>query len=507
MSTDKSPEPRDDLARVLAARAARLDEARPDAVARQAKRGLKTIRSTIEAFIDPDSFVEYGGLAAPASAGMTGPADGLVMGTARVDGRAIVVAGYDFTVYAGSQGTTNHRKTDRMFALAERNGWPVVGWWDGGGARTQDLTLPGKGPTPAFVTFARLSGKVPTVAMVTGAAFAGQANLSGLSDVVIAIPTATMGMAGPPLVAAALGTWLKPSEIGPMNVHEASGAIDILCPDETAAIASARQYLGYFHGRHEPGAAHDQLALRDVMPESPRRAYNVRKVVEGLADVDSVLELRPKFGKAAVTALTRIDGWPVGMIANQPMAMAGAIDANASDKIARFIQLCDAYDIPLLFLCDTPGLMVGPEVEKTALVRHSARILTALANATTPHMTVVLRKAYGLGYYVMGAAATEPDLLLAWPTAEFGGMGLEGAVNIIHGKELDAIADEAVRAARHKELTDALKTYHTALATAEHFHVDDVVDPAETRAILINTLAALPAPQARRGRKRVVEPW
>ncbi|MFP6699173.1 MAG: carboxyl transferase domain-containing protein [Alphaproteobacteria bacterium] len=505
------PEIRSDLAHVLAARAARLDNARPGAVAKQAKRGLQTIRTSIDAFIDPGSFVEYGGLAAPATDGMTGPADGLVMGTGKVDGMPIVVAGYDFTIYAGSQGATNHRKTDRMFALAERNGWPVVGWWDGGGARTQDLTIPGKGPTPAFVTFARLSGKVPTIAMVTGAAFAGQANLSGLSDVVIAIPSATMDMAGPPLVAAAFGTWLKPEEIGPMDVHEAAGAIDILCPDEAGAIAAARQYLSYFRGRREPGAAPDQAAMRDVVPESPRRVYNVRKVVTGLADVDSVLELRPKFGKAAVTALTRIDGWPVGMIANQPMVMAGAIDADASDKIARFIQLCNAYDIPMLFLCDTPGLMVGPEVEKTALVRHSARILTALANATTAHMTIVLRKAYGLGYYVMGSAATEPDLLLAWPTAEFGGMGLEGAVNIIHGKELDAIADETERAALHKQRADEMKAYHTAFATAERFHVDDVVDPAETRAILTHTLAALPPPDCGRGRnhdrKRVVEPW
>ncbi|MBT4490115.1 MAG: biotin carboxylase, partial [Rhodospirillaceae bacterium] len=287
----------------------------------------------------------------------------------------------------------------------------------------------------------------------------------------------------------------------------ASGAIDILCPDEASAIAAARQYLSYFRGRLEPGMAPDQMLLRDVIPESPRRAYNVRKVIEGLSDLDSVLELRPKFGKAAVTALTRIDGWPVGMIANQPMVMAGAIDSDASDKIARFIQLCDAYDIPLLFLCDTPGLMVGPEVEKTALVRHSARILSALANATTPFMTVVLRKAYGLGYYVMGGAATEPDLLLAWPTAEFGGMGLEGAVNIIYRKELDAIADEAEKAALHKQRTDEMRTYHTALATAERFHVDDVVDPADTRAILANTLAALPTADPHRGRKRVVEPW
>jgi acetyl-CoA carboxylase carboxyltransferase component len=223
--------------------------------------------------------------------------------------------------------------------------------------------------------------------------------------------------------------------------------------------------------------------------------------------VDSVLELRPKFGKAAVTALARIEGWPVGMIANQPMVLAGAMDSDACDKIARFIQLCDAYDIPMLFLCDTPGLMVGPEVEKTALVRHSARVLTALANADTPFMTVVLRKAYGLGYYVMGAEACAPDLLLAWPTAEFGGMGLEGAVNIIHANELKAIEDEEERAVLHKQRTDEMRTYNTALATAARFHIDDVIDPAETRGILAKTLAAFSAPDPHRTRKRVVEPW
>ena len=438
---------------------------------------------------------------------MTGPADGLVMGTATVDGAPVVVIGYDYTVHAGSQSAINHRKTQRMFSLAERNGWPVIGWWDGAGARTHDMMLPARGTSPTFVTFARLSGKVPTIALVTGRAFAGQANLAGLSDIVIATPDATMGMAGPPLVAAAFGTWLTPEEIGPMEVHEAAGAIDILRPDEDSALAAARRYLGYFRGRQKTAGAADQDLLRDIIPESPRRAYNVRKVVEGLCDTDSVLELRPKFGKAAVTALARIDGWPVGVIANQPMVLAGAMDSDACDKIARFIQLCDAYDIPMLFLCDTPGLMVGPDVEKTALVRHSARILTALANANTPFMTVVLRKAYGLGYYVMGAEACDPDLLVAWPTAEFGGMGLEGAVNIIHATELNAIEDEAEKAKVHKQRTDELRTYNTALATAERFHIDDVIDPADTRAILANTLAALPKADPHRNRKRVVEPW
>ena len=498
---------REDLSRVVAAREALQDAARPEAVAKQRARGRNTARENIAAFADPDSFVEYGGLAKPARADMDGPADGLVMGTATVDGRPVVLVAYDYMVFAGTQGATNHRKMERMFGLAERNRWPVVGWWDGGGARPHDMLVAGRPENPGFVTYARLSGLAPTVALVTGRAFAGQANLAGLSDVVIATKSATMGMAGPPLVEAALGGSFTPEDIGPMDVHEAAGGIDILVDDEAAALAAARRYLGYFSGPGPAGAAPDVMKLREIVPDNPRRAYNVRKVVEGLADQDSILELRPRFGKAAVTALACIDGRPVGIMANQPMYLAGAMDSPACDKIARFIGLCDAYDIPLVFLCDTPGLMVGPDIEKTALVRHSARILTAAANATVPMVTVVLRKAYGLGYYVMGAMAYSPDLVLAWPTAEFGGMGIEGAVNIIHKAELDAVDDPAERAALHARLTAELKTYHTALEVAGRFYVDDVIDPAETRTILAKALAGFPPPAPRTGRKRLVDPW
>ena len=498
---------RPDLKSVQQAQAAKLDQARPKAVAQQRRRGRWTAREGIAALTDADSFVEYGGLARPAIAGMTGAADGLVMGTAKVDGRPVDLVCYDYTVYAGTQSAVNHMKISRMLRHAEQHRLPVICWLDGGGARPHDMKVEARGSSPTFVTFARLSGLVPTVGILPGRAFAGHANLAGMCDVLIATKSSSMGMAGPPLVKAALGLTLTPEELGPASVHVASGVIDILVDDEAQAVAAARQYLGYFNRQRPAGRALDPRALRDAIPENPRRAYNVRKVIEGLADIDSVLELKPSFGRAAVTSLIRLGGRPVGVVANQPMVLAGAIDSPASVKIARFIQICDAFDIPVLLLCDTPGLMVGPDVEKTGLVRHSARILTALANATVPIMTVVLRKAYGLGYYIMGSRPLDPAILLAWPTAEYGGMGLEGAVNIIHKRELDDIADEAERAERHKQLTDDLKRSNTAIEVASRFHYDDVIDPADTRDILLKTLESLPAPPQRTSRKRLIEPF
>ncbi|MGC3975645.1 MAG: carboxyl transferase domain-containing protein [Nitrospira sp.] len=423
------------LDRALAARAAILDDARAEAVAKQHARGRWTVREAADALLDDGSFVEYGGLARPAVRGMTGAADGVVMGTGRVDGRPIDFVGYDYTVYAGTQSAVNHAKTYRMFEHAERHRLPVICWLDGGGARPHDMRVEGRGSSGTFVAFARLSGLVPTIGVLPGRAFAGQANLAGMCDVLIGLRSSSMGMAGPPLVEAALGMKLTPEEIGPASVHAAAGVIDLLVDDCAQAVELAKKYLGYFGPAAPPGEAADQASLRTVVPENPRRAYDVRRVITLLADTGGVMELKPAYGRAMITAFIRIGGRAVGVIANQPMFLAGAIDSPASDKAAHFIQVCDAFDIPLLVLCDTPGLMVGPDVEKTGLVRRSARILTALANADIPVMTVVLRKAYGLGYYVMGSRPLHPSLLVAWPTAEFGGMGLEGAVNIIYRRE------------------------------------------------------------------------
>jgi len=495
------------LEAVRQARRAPLDEARPAAIARHKAKGRLTARENVADLLDDGSFVEYGLLARPAREGMEGAADGLVMGTGTVDGLAVVAVAYDYTVHAGTQSAVNHLKIDHMFDLAIRHRLPAICWLEGGGARPHDLNVGLRGGTQTFVAFARLSGLAPTVGIVAGRAFAGNANLAGLCDVLIATPEAVLGMAGPPLVEAALGVKLTPEEIGPAEVHLRTGVIDVLASDERAANAVARRYLGYFRGRMPAGAAPDVERLRDLVPENPRRAYDVRRVIEHIADRDTVLELKTEYGRAMVTALARIEGFPVGFIADQPMVLGGVIDAPAAEKAARFIDLCDAYDVPMIFLCDTPGLMVGPETERTGLVRRSARLLTKLAHATTPFMTVVLRKAYGLGYYVMGSRPLEPSLLLAWPTAEFGGMGLEGAVNIIHKKELDAIEDAPARAAFHRDKTDALKRANTALSAAARFDVDDVIDPADTRRLLAQTLARLPLPRPRVARKHPVDPF
>jgi acetyl-CoA carboxylase carboxyltransferase component len=509
MADDSSsaPKPRVTLEDVTAAHQALQDAARPDAVARQRKRKRWTVREGVAALTDAGSFVEYGGLARPAIAGMQGAADGLVMGTAQIEGRAVDIVAYDYTVYAGTQSANNHTKISRMFGHARQHRLPVVCWLDGGGARPHDMKVDGRGSSMTFVVFARLSGLVPTVGILPGRAFAGHANLAGMCDALIATRDSTMGMAGPPLVEAALSVKLTPEEIGPAEVHFASGAIDILVEDEAEAVAAAKRYLAYFGPPLPSGEAPDQTRLRDMVPVNPRRAYDVRRVIQGLADVGSVQELRAGFGRAMVTALARLGGRTVGVIANQPMFLAGAMDGPACEKAARFVQICDAFDIPLLVLCDTPGLMVGPEIEKTGLVRRSARLLAAMANATIPMMSVVLRKAYGLGYYIMGSRPFEPSILLAWPTAEFGGMGLDGAAAIIYRKELEGIEDPAARAAVHRQRTDELKDYNTALEVAGRFGYDDVVDPADTRQILLNTLATLPPVPPRAGRKRTIEPY
>jgi acetyl-CoA carboxylase carboxyltransferase component len=440
---------------------------------------------------------------------MEGPADGLVTGTGQLAGRSVAVLAYDYTVYAGTQSLINHKKHDRLFELVERLRLPLVSWLEGGGARPHDLNAgTGMGlDLPTFMAFARLSGLVPLVGIVTGRCFAGNANLAGMCDVVIATSKANIGMAGPPLVEAALGERVTAEEIGPVEVQVPNGVVDLEAVDEAESIALAIKYLGYFLDRQTGFEAPDASKLRDIVPENPRRAYNVRKVIDGIADVGSVLELRPKFGRALVTSLMRVEGKPVGVIANQPMYLAGAIDSPASDKASRFIQLCDAYDIPMLFLCDTPGLMVGPEIEKTALVRHSGRILINLAAATTPFMSIVLRKAYGLGGYVMGARGLDPVFCVGWPTAEFGGMGLEGAVNITHRAELDAAPDEETRAQIHSRATVALKHANTGLEIAAKFEIDDIIDPAETRHYIGRTLEALPPPISRHGRKHPIDSW
>ena len=496
----------DPVERLRRARAATLDAARPDALSKRRAQGRLSARERIAAFSDPGTFREYGQLVGSRDESLDAPADGLVMGLARVDGRGVCLLSYDYTVFAGTQSPNNHRKIDRLLDLALANAWPVVCWTEGGGARTQELASVGD-QVHTFVRLAQLSGVAPTIAIVPGNCFAGNANLAGVCDLVVATRDANMGIAGPPLVAAATGQTLRPEEIGSATLHAKAGSVDVLCEDETEAMDSARRYLAYFANPPEVHEAPDASRLDRVIPENRRRAYDVRKIVRGVADVDSIFELRADYGRSAVTALARIAGRSVGFVANQPMHRSGAVDSDAADKIARFISLCDAYDFPIVMLCDTPGFMVGPASEATGLVRHSSRILIALANASVPVLSVILRKAYGLGYYAMGSGAFDPVLHVAWPSAEFAGMGIEGAVEIQFREELDAAPDEAARAALHAQLVDEMRDGFGPFNLARHFAVDDVIEPSETRDTLATVLATLPPTRVRTQRKHPIDAW
>lgn len=483
----------DDNNRLRNARAALEDKARPEAVRRQHARGHLTAREALAALVDPGSFSEYGGLARSVIDGMDAPAEGIVTGTARIAGRPVVVAFYDYTVYGGSQSYMGHHKITRIFNHALNLGLPVVCWLDGGGARPQD-GAPGRRLAPeTFVLFARLSGRVPTIGVVTQRAFAGHANLAGMCDCLITVDGAAIGIGGPALVFAATGAQLSPEGIGPSEVHRRTGVTDIAVETDEEAVGTVRQYLSYFSGNVKEVVAPDPEALRDIVPTRAKRAYDVRKVIRGICDTGSVQELRADFGRALITALGRINGRTVGIVANQPMFMAGAINADAGDKGARFAQLCDAHGLPVLLLCDTPGLLVGREAEETGIVRHGSRLLMALANARVPLMSVVLRKAFGLGFYIMGSEALRPALLLAWPGAQYGGMGPEGAVEIAHGREIAAIECSEERETLRASYLEKMRHDGSATETAARFLYDDVIDPSETRLRLILAMETFPA--------------
>jgi acetyl-CoA carboxylase carboxyltransferase component len=517
---------RPDLGEVLDRQALVLDEARPEAVARRHTHGHRMARENLADLCDPGTFAEYGALAIAAQRDRRSlddllrntPADGFIGGTAHVnsdlfgeDRSRCVVMSYDYTVLAGTQGYQGHRKKDRLFELAERFRLPLVLFAEGGGGRPGDTAAPLVSglEVMAFALFGRLSGLVPLVGVVSGRCFAGNAALLGCCDVIIATKDASIGMAGPALIeGGGLGRF-HPDEVGPAAVQFTNGVIDVLVPDENAAVQAAKQYLGYFQGTLSDWGCPDQRQLRRAVPEDRLRAYDVRTVLDGLADIGSVLELRAGWGPGIVTALARLEGRPVGIMANNPGHLGGAIDTDGADKAARFLQLCDAFDLPVMFLCDTPGFMVGPEAEQTAQVRHFARMFVIGASLTVPFVTVVLRKGYGLGAQAMaGGSFRAPALTVAWPTGEIGGMGLEGAVRLGFRRELDAEADPVARQALFERLLEAAYRNGRALNAATHFEIDDVIDPAETRARVLAVLRAAPAPPARSGKKRpCVDAW
>ncbi|MGW0177881.1 carboxyl transferase domain-containing protein [Nocardia sp. NPDC003345] len=503
---------RGDLAALRERRAKLYDAARPEAVAKRHRLGMRTARENIDALTDSGLLVEYGGLAVAAQRARREiteledrtPADGIVTGLGRVNGdlfaadrSTCAVLAYDYTVLAGTQGFFSHQKTDRLLRIARAQQYPVVLFAEGGGGRPGDSDPPMVAGLhyPTFAAMGALSGVVPTVGIAAGRCFAGNAALLGTCDVVIATENSTIGMAGPAMIeGGGLGVY-APEEVGPIGMQRHNGVVDIVVADEAAATDTARRYLAYFQGAVADYEAADQRLLRQLVPEDRKRVYDIRAVIDTLFDIGSVLELRRDFAPTVLTALARVDGRPVGVIANNPALLGGAIDAPGADKLARFLHLCDAYGLPVVSLCDTPGFMVGPDSEQQAAVRHFPRLFVLGGHLTVPLVTVVLRKGYGLGALAMsGGGFHQTDMIVAWPTGEFGGMGLEGAVHLASRDTLAAIADPDERARRFDELVALAYRQGSAVNTAAHLEIDDVIDPADTRDVLRAVLLSRPGP-------------
>jgi acetyl-CoA carboxylase carboxyltransferase component len=512
---------RDDHRHLLDRRALTEDAARPEAVARRHDAGGRTARENVDDLVDPGSFVEYGRFAIAAQRRRRElddliartPADGLIAGTARVNGGACAVLSYDYTVLAGTQGSLGHRKKDRLFELIEKMALPTVFFAEGGGGRPGDTDYPAVSALDAraFALWASLSGLIPRIAIVKGRCFAGNAVIAGCSDLIVATADASIGMGGPAMIAGGGLGDVHPDDVGPISTQAPNGVVDVVVDDEAQAVAVTKTLLGYFHGTTAAGAVADQSRLRTLVPERARRAYPVNPIIETLCDAGTVTFLRERFAREMVTAFGRIDGRPVGLLANNTMVVAGAITAGAAEKAARFLQLCEAFDVPVISLVDCPGYMVGPAAEAEGLVRRGSRLLVAGAALTVPLIVVVLRRGYGLGAQAMaGGSLHEPLLTVAWPGAHLGPMGLEGAVRLGMRKELEAIALEDGAAAREdavRQATAAAQENAKALNAAALFEIDDVIDPADTRDLIINTLAAATTRRRKKRRRRFIDTW
>ncbi|HOJ51311.1 MAG TPA: carboxyl transferase domain-containing protein [Syntrophales bacterium] len=526
--SEKTEEIRPDLKAVIERHSFGLDENRPEAVEKRKAKNQRTARANVGEFFDRGEYIEYGALAVAAQRGrrpieeliMRTPADGLIAGIGSVNGdifppeksRCMVLA-YDYTVLAGTQGFFNHKKMDRMLKVAYEQKIPLVLFGEGGGGRPGDVDAIGVMiaglDLSTFYSFARLSGHVPLIGVVSGPCFAGNAALLGCCDVIIAAKNANIGMGGPVMIeGGGLGTF-RPEEIGPIDVQTKNGVVDIEVADDVEMVAAARKYLSYFQGPLPKWEAGDQKVLRNLIPENRRRVYDVRAVIHALADQNSFLEMRPKFGPGIVTGLIRIEGRPFGVIANDCRHMGGAIEAEAADKAVRLIRICDTHGLPILALIDTPGFMVGPEIEKRAQVRHVCRMFVVGSHVTVPYFSVVLRRGYGLGAMAMAAGGFHESVFtVAWPTGEFGAMGLEGAVKAGFRRELEAIADPQERQAFYEKMVAELYERGRAMNMASYLEIDAVIDPAETRKWLIRGLDSIPPERLKPGRRPVfVDPW
>ena len=528
-SADKEIDPdpiRPDLIEVIDRHSFGLDERRPEAVARRQQKNQRTARANVKDLCD-DRFIEYGALAIAAQRQRRSmddlisktPADGLIAGIGSVNGslfgenkaRCMVMA-YDYTVLAGTQGYFNHKKMDRMLRLAHEQRLPLVLFAEGGGGRPGDVDAAGVMAAgldlSTFAKFAGLSGRVPVLGIVSGPCFAGNAALLGCCDVIIATQNSNIGMGGPVMIeGGGLGVF-RPEEVGPIDVQTKNGVVDIAVADDAEAVAVAKQYLSYFQGATSQWEAADQRRLRRLIPEQRRRVYDVRTVIKTIADTDSFLELRPKFGPGIITGFIRIEGRPFGIMANNCKHMAGAIEAEGADKAARLMQLCNVHGLPMLSLCDTPGFMVGPEVEQRAQVRHVCRMFVIGSHLTVPYFTVVLRRGYGLGAMAMAKGGFhESFFTAAWPTGEFGGMGLEGAVKAGFKKELEAVENPQEREALYHKLVAELYERGKAINMASYLEIDAVIDPADTRKWIMQGLKSTPAECPKETGHDFVDPW
>ena len=489
-----------------------LDARRPEAVARRRQKGRRTARENLADLMDEGSFIEYGALNIAAQRSRRPvedliaktPADGLITGIGTVNAahfeenaaRCMVMA-YDYTVLAGTQGYFNHKKMDRLLGLANAQRLPLILLAEGGGGRPGDTDAQGVViaglDLPTFGLFARLSGRVPLVGVVSGYCFAGNAALLGCCDVIIATRHTNIGMGGPVMIeGGGLGSF-APQDIGPVEVQSENGVVDIVVEDEAEAIAAAKQYLAYFQGPTTEWDAADQTGLRDLIPENRRRAYDVRQIIETMADRNSFLELRPEFGLGMITGLVRIEGAPFGLMANNCQHMAGTIEADDGDKAARFMQLCNAHGLPLISLIDTPGFMVGPEIERQAQVRHVCRMFITGSHLRVPVFSIVLRRGYGLGAMAMARGGFhESFFTAAWPTGEFGGMGIEGAVKAGFKRELAAIEDPDEREKVYEDMVAQGYERGKAINMASYMEIDAVIDPADTRQWILRGWQARP---------------
>ncbi len=504
-----------------------LDTVRSEAADKRHEAGYRTARENLNDLVDADSFNEYGQLAVAAQRSrhnyenlqIKTAADGVITGVATVNRElfgkersqtAIVI--YDYSVLAGTQGFFHHQKLDRIFKLAGELNIPVIMYTEGGGGRPGDVdakTWIAGLNLDSFYAWAKLSGQVPRIAVNNGFCFAGNAALFGCADITIATRNSWIGMAGPAMIeGGGLGIF-KPTEIGPIEVQQKNGVVDIVAEDEADATAIAKKILSYFQGPLEKWTCDDQTLLRDAVPENRRRTYSIHRVINILADEDSFIELRSGYGVGIITGLLRLEGQPVGVIANNCMHLGGAIDAGAAEKASRFLQLCDAYELPILSLTDTPGFMVGPESEAEAAVRRMSRLFVSYAGVTVPIVAIILRKGYGLGAMAMtGGSFLSPVYIAAWPTGEIGAMGLEGAVKLGYKKELAAVEDEAERQALFDQLVTKKYEIGRATEAAAHLEIDAVIDPKDTRQAVLKAIAsASKTKEAHRHRRRFVDTW